>query len=200
MNKIQKLIWQLALPYQDARDDDGHGKIVTEFAARLSKIENTNDDIVIPAAILHDIGWSQLSKKERMLIFDKSNPEQDRLKARFKHQKEGVKLAREILEKVKYPKKLIKAILEIISEHDTRDGFISDDEATMRDADKLSRFSKIGFWDDVRQSKITAEYYYSYLKEKINTPNFLYFQSSKKIALEELQKRKREIDTRSITS
>jgi putative nucleotidyltransferase with HDIG domain len=192
MKTKYKKIWELALPYQDARDDKGHAEIVTHFAAKLCKIEKADENIVIPAAILHDIGWSQLSKKDRFLIFDKKIDQKERLRVRHKHQKEGVKLAKKILNQIDYNPQLVDEILEIISQHDTRDGFLSKNEATMRDADKLSRFSKVGFWDDIRLSKISQEHYHDTLKEKINHPNFLYSYSSRHIAIDELKKRKSE--------
>ena len=48
-------IWDMALPYQDKRDDKGHARIVTEYAIKLCSIENAEDKIVVPAAILHYI-------------------------------------------------------------------------------------------------------------------------------------------------
>ncbi len=193
MKEKHKEIWDLALIYQDARDDKGHAEIVTYYATKLSNIEGLNDDVVIPSAILHDIGWSQLSKKERFSIFDKGNDLNEILQVRLRHQDEGVKLAKIILSKVNYDSSLVDEILEVISQHDTRKFFISKNEAAMRDADKLWRFSKIGFWDDVRHSKITQSEYCEILKSKMEMSNFLYFDSSKKIAMDELEKRKSEV-------
>lgn len=197
MKKKHKKIWDLALPYQDKRNDKGHAEVVTEYAIKLCEIEDVNEDIVVPAAILHDIGWSQLSKKERFLIFDHSIDKDKRLKVRYKHQEEGVKLAREILEKIEYSEKLIQPILEIISQHDTRKGFLSPDEAAMRDADKLWRFSKVGFEKDIKESNITPEYYYNKLQKDLESPDYMYFDSAKGITREELEKRKEEFKIRS---
>lgn len=192
MNKKYQKIWELALPYQDARDDAGHGQIVTEFSEKLSEIEQAVADIAVPAAILHDIGWSQLDRNERFLIFDKRNTAEARLQARYHHQEQSVRLAREILEQVDYPQQFIDPILDIISEHDTRNGYRTKEEAVMRDADKLWRVSKIGFYDDIRQSNDTPENYHHQLASKIRDPNFLFLESSRKIAEEELSARHRE--------
>ena len=62
MEEIFQKIWDLAEEYQDKRDDEGHAKTVLEYAIKLLEILPANEKIVIPAAILHDIGWSQLSK------------------------------------------------------------------------------------------------------------------------------------------
>lgn len=196
MKSIYKKIWDLALTYQDAREDKGHGKVVTHYATKICKIEKVNEDVVVPAAILHDIGWSQLSKNERMLIFDHSVSQEKRLKARYKHQDLGVKLAKNILKEINYPEELTNEILEIISQHDTRKGFLSDNEGAVRDADKLWRFSKTGFYDDINKSNITSKYYYEKLHKLIGSPDFFYFGSSRKIAKEELDKRFNEFSSR----
>lgn len=179
-------IWDLALPYQDARNDPGHARVVTKYAAHLCKLESTEEDIVIPAAILHDIGWSQLSEEERMLIFNKDNPKELRLKMRYRHQEEGVKLAREILKKVNWQNEKIGEICEIISEHDTREGFISANEGAMRDADKLWRFDNYGFLDDNKNSKVSYKRHLKALEDYFTNPEFFYFDTSEKIARKQL--------------
>lgn len=192
LKKEFKQIWDLALSYQDKRNDKGHAEVVTDYAMKLCEIEDVDENIVIPAAILHDIGWSQLSKKERIDIFYQRENKEARLKLKYKHQDEGVKLAEGILEKASYPEKYIKEILEIISQHDTRKGFLSPNEAAARDADKLWRFSEIGFEKDLRESSITPEHYYTKLKNDLRSPEYIYFDSSKVLAAAELEKRKKE--------
>lgn len=192
LQKVFKQIWELALPYQDARDDAGHARVVTMYAIAICGNENTDANVVVPAAILHDIGWSQLNEDERMLIFNKDNPKELRLKMRYRHQEEGVKLAKEILKKVQYPKKYINEILEIISEHDTREGFTSANEGAMRDADKLWRFDAYGFLDDNKNSQITYKRHLKALGEYFENPNFFYFQSSETLAKELLLQLKKD--------
>ncbi len=193
MKKVFDEIWELALPYQDFRDDKGHARIVTDFAIKLVKIiDDVNEDIVIPAAILHDIGWSQLTEKERFSIFDSNITRREELAVRIKHQEEGVKLARRILEKVNYNKELVGPILEIISQHDTREGFFSKEDGIMRDADKLWRFSKIGFNADARRAKIDHKDLYNRYVKRIEDDGFLYSKEAKRIAKNELNKRKEE--------
>jgi len=182
----------MALPYQDKRDDKGHAKIVTNFSIKLCKLEKVDEDIVVPAAILHDIGWSSLSKENRFLPFSPKNTPKKEYVVRIKHQKEGVKLARKILAKAKYPPKFIKPILEIISQHDTRQNFISKEEGVMRDADKLWRYTKLGIKVDRRRKNISFLSVYNKIKKKINEQNFFYSQSAKKIAKIELGKMKKE--------
>ncbi len=191
MKEIYDKIWKLALPYQDKRGDKGHAKTVLNYAIELAKSENADEEIVIPAAILHDIGWSLLPGEERLSIFGKITKE-DKIKVKKKHEEAGVNLAKEILEKVNYDAKLTGEIAEIISGHDTRAGFISKNEGIARDADKLWRFSKKGFWVDVTRNNTTCNKLYERREEKLNAPNFFYSETARTIAKSELEKRKKE--------
>lgn len=183
----------MALPNQDKRDDKGHAKTVSNFSIKLCKLEQANENIVVPAAILHDIGWGRLSKENRFLPFSPKNTVKKEYVVRIKHQEEGVKMARKILAKAKYPPKFVKPILEIISQHDTRQNFISKEEGIMRDADKLWRYSILGIKADMRRKNFPFLAIYKRLKVKINEHNFFYSQSARKIARMELAKRKKEL-------
>lgn len=190
MQKIDvefKPIWHAAFPYQDARNDKGHAFVVTNYAQQLCRDIGCNSKVVVPAAILHDIGWSQLASVERMLIFDKSVPADKRLQLRHRHQDESVKLAEIILRELNYQTHLIPEILEIISQHDTREGFISDNEGAMRDADKLWRFDAYGFLNDNQNSNITFKEHLARLAESLHTSHFFYFEYSKRLASKNLE-------------
>lgn len=189
---IYQKIWEAVLPYQDKRDDAGHAEIVTKFAIKLCELEKADGDIVIPAAILHDIGWSQLSKEEKFIIFDSNATKEEMLNVRIRHQEEGVRLAKEILEKLEYSPEKIKQILEIISQHDTRKGFLSSEDGIMRDADKLWRFSKIGLDADIRRREMSFDEYYNRMEKRIEEDNFFFSESAKLLAKEELIERQKE--------
>lgn len=141
---------------------------------------------------MHDIGWSQISKEESLKIFSSETGEEDRIKIQRKHEEAGTKLAKQILDNVNYNTEAINEILEIISKHDTRKGFISKNEGIMRDADKLWRFSKRGFWADIKRRNNTPKEECDKLKAKIDSQNFFYSDSAKKMAREELEKRRSE--------
>jgi HD superfamily phosphodiesterase len=190
MKEIFEKIWELALPYQDKRDDKGHAKITTDYALKLLETEEGNDEIVVPAIILHDIGWSQLNKEQRMTIFDHAATRDQKLDVRYKHQNTGVELAKKILNQLDYSDDLINEITEIISQHDTRDGFISQNEGLVRDADKLWRFSKTGFTADLVRNKFSFQQLHDKLINKIELPNFFYSEKAKQIAYDELEMRK----------
>ncbi len=190
MKKIFKRIWELALPYQDHRDDKGHAEITLQYALRLVDKGQGNADVVVPAIILHDVGWSRLSQEGRFLIFNKNATDEEKLAARIQHQNAGVELARELLNQVKYPPDLTEEILEIISEHDTRKGFISINEGLVRDADKLWRFSKVGFEAGVTRNKAKYESRCQELEASIARSGYFSSETARQIALEEIKLRK----------
>jgi HD superfamily phosphodiesterase len=192
MKEIFEKIWKLALPYQDKRDDKGHAEITLQYALKLFGSEGGNEDVIVPAIILHDIGWSQLTSEGRMTIFGQNVTPDEKLEVRLKHQEAGVELGRGILNKINYPKELIEEILEIVSQHDTREGFISKNEGLVRDADKLWRFSKTGFNKDLIRYKFGFQQLNDKLINKIKLTNFFYSEKAEQIAREELEKRRSE--------
>jgi HD superfamily phosphohydrolase YqeK len=191
MKELFQRIWELALPYQDKRDDMGHTEIALNYAQKLVELENGNEDVVIPAIILHDIGWSQMPRERRFLFFDKNAEETEKLSVKLEHQIAGVELARDILNKVDYPADLKEEILEIISQHDTRQGFISRNEGLVRDADKLWRYSRVGFEVDVVRFKTTRKLLCEKWEANRQDPDYFYSESARQIALEELKSRKK---------
>ena len=124
LSLTEQEIWKTALHLQDKRDDSGHAETVTYFALNLLEHLEAERKIVIPAAILHDIGWSQLSQTERNLFKD-SNMKKYEPILRARHQEEGMKISQQILKEVNYEPQHIPEIVEIISKHDTRKGFLS---------------------------------------------------------------------------
>lgn len=179
-------IWERALPYQDKRDDEGHAQLTLGFAKKLLETEKGDPDIVIPAIILHDIGWSQLPADRRFAIFS-GIPEVEKLKYRVEHQEEGAKLARRILDDIGYPEDKIEGIVEIVSEHDTREGFLDINDGIVRDADKLWRFSKTGINKDMERFGMSRDELISKRLRQIEEDGFFCTDSAKRIAKESIQ-------------
>ena len=196
MKDIFNQIWDLALPYQDKRDDSGHAATSLKYARQLVELENGNEDVVIPAIILHDVGWSQLVKERRMLIFNKDSSKEVRRELQLEHEKAGAKLAGEILRQVNYPEELIKEIQEIVSGHDTREGFISKNEGLVRDADKLTRTSREGFAAGESRRKAgdkpRDEEFWKKMAENINKPGYFYSERARQMATEDYKLRLQE--------
>lgn len=193
MKEIYEKIWNIALPHQDKRSDEGHAKVTVRESQKLLKVIGANPDVVIPAATLHDIGWDLMSKDE--ISYDKISddaPKDEVLRRRLEHQEKGAKRAREILEKLGYSPDLIEQIVEIISEHDTRKGTISIEDSIVRDADKLWRFSNEGFWIAIRNLKMPPKKEYTKLERQIDEEGFFFTEEAREIARKELEERKKE--------
>lgn len=189
MKKIFHQIWEAALPYQDKRDDAGHAFITLEYAKQLVDLEKADENIVLPAIILHDTGWSRLTREEWGVVFSPTATAEDEMVVRLRHQEEGVNIAREVLESMDYPTVWTEEIIEIISEHDTRSHFISKNEGVVRDADKLWRFSRTGFEADVERFEIEPIILHDRLVGQIPSDNFFYAGTSRQLAKQELARR-----------
>jgi HD superfamily phosphodiesterase len=187
MKEIFNKIWELALPYQDKRDDSGHAETSLKYAQKLVEKEKGDEDVVIPAIILHDVGWSQLPEKRRMKVFDPGAREEERREVVYEHEIEGIKLALKILREVNYPPELIDEILDIISQHDTRRGFISKNEGIVRDADKLWRTSKEGFTVGEERAKKREAERFKMMEKGLKKEDYLYTEAARQMALADVK-------------
>ena len=109
MKPIYQQIWKLAKPYykKGRPMDIDHIEWMMKDALLVCKKENLDDTLLLPLVILHDVGYAEVSK---------DNPYN--LDLRKAHMKAGKKIAKEILEKVNYPKDKIKTISYYVSVHD----------------------------------------------------------------------------------
>ena len=137
-------IWELAKDYLKTRDNDAHCLYAYGIAnALLSQIPEAQANIVLPAILIHDIGWSTVDERENL---EAIAPDRDgsRNHLVIQHEKEGAKIARGILTQVGLPAADIDEICAIIDGHDTRLEPISVNDACVKDADKIWRVSPHG--------------------------------------------------------
>ena len=99
MKPIFGKIQQLSKPFLDTRHNNVHTAISTMLAFQLLEKEGGDEDIVVPAIILHDTGWKRVPSKLHLKAFgpQATEPRLNRL-----HEVEGVKIAQEILLNIKY--------------------------------------------------------------------------------------------------
>jgi HD superfamily phosphodiesterase len=121
-------------------------------------------DIIIPAVILHDLGWWKVPEDLHLQAF---GPQFD-WELRRRHEVEGVKMAKEILEQVNYATAKIEEILLIIDGHDSRLEAMSQNDRIVKDADKLFRFSPRGFAIDHQRFGIERNKYWKWLSECVD--------------------------------
>lgn len=135
-------VWRLAAPMLTTRDNDGHTLGALAIAASLlDEIPHADPAIVLPAIMLHDVGWSRVPADEILgaIAPGGGNPDHVRL-----HEREGARLAREILTEVGHDPDAIDRITEIIDGHDSRLAALSIEDAIVKDSDKTWRVTPHG--------------------------------------------------------
>ena len=135
-------IWNLAAPYLKVRDNDAHTLYALGLARALLEAHPEADAaVVLPAIMLHDIGWSQVPPAEVLKAIAPGGGRPDLV---LLHEKEGARLAATILSEAGYDAGKVPAILDIIDGHDSRREAISIEDAIVKDADKTWRLSPHG--------------------------------------------------------
>jgi HD superfamily phosphohydrolase YqeK len=135
-------LWANAKPYLDVRNNDEHTLVAYGVArALLKEIPDADESVVLPAVILHDVGWKKVPQE---LLLDAIGRTPKRPDLVRDHELYGVEIARDILEKLKPAGVNIEAVLAIIDGHDTTRNARSINDAVMKDADKCWRTTPHG--------------------------------------------------------
>jgi hypothetical protein len=185
MDKKFKKIWDLALPYLKKGKRKNfvlHTEGVVRAMELLTKKEGGDRNILIPAAIVHDVGWSDIPIK-----LQKSKKEAERLTAMKLHIKYAPAIIQKILKKVGYSQKNIKKISDIVAAHK----FCKPKNFEKRlliDADTLTEFFKEQFYDDIKSYGVSPREGYEY-----RIKNKFYTQTANEIFEKEMKSRKKEI-------
>ena len=177
---LYKKIYDKAEPLLRARLNDIHARICYHYALKLLEEEGGDPGIVLPAVLLHDVGYSSIPDDELQSSF---GPNIENPKLRRQHETEGARLAGIILKKVQYPNELIEEIQAIIDGHDTRDAALSLNDKITKDADKLWRYSYEGFRIDFKRFNLKASEWLDYLIAHI--PTWFCTETAAKLASQE---------------
>jgi HD superfamily phosphodiesterase len=187
MKAIFDEIWRRAKPYLNTRKNDIHTEISVRFAEMLLEKEGGDENVVMPAIILHDVGWIKVPEDEQHKGF---GPEIQSPSVVKKHELEGVEMAKGILEAVDYDKEKIAEILEIIEGHDSRKEADSINESIVKDADKLWRFSREGFTIDC--DRFNLKPMERVKKKDLDIDRIFFTASAKQMARKEIKERLKE--------
>ncbi len=166
-----RLIEKIRPLYKNGRDGDfDHVLRMVALCRILLKSENGVEDIVLPAAYLHDIGWSAVDFSD----FNKATPKVKTGSSSFmQHMEQGAVIASKILAKLDYDPGKTKDIQTIIQSHDLPETIfkMNNISATLVvEADRLDRYGKIGlerfktmfgadklkgeYWEEARQLRL----------------------------------------------
>ena len=158
-------IYKQAENYLDTRHNDVHTSLSYGFARRLLvHYPDADEEIVLPAIILHDVGWKMVPEEKQLNAF---GPKAKDKKTKRLHEKEGVRIAEEILTRLNYDEEKIPEILYIIDGHDTRLEAFSLNDQLVKDADKLWRFTPAGVDIDHTRFDIARDRYIKWLESVI---------------------------------
>jgi hypothetical protein len=136
-------VWAAARPYMRARKNDVHIPMAFDYAQRLLERHPEADrDVVLLTVLLHDIGWAVVDQDA--IYRDAFGPGMMESDVRIAHEREGARLAAEILDATGWPADVRDEVVEIIAGHDTRSEAISRNDELVKDADALWRFSVAG--------------------------------------------------------
>ena len=187
MKPIYQKIFEQAKPFLGTRKNLTHTKIAFRYAVKLLKKVKGDEEIVVPAIVLHDVGWKTVPEHLQLTAFgpDQSNPQAARL-----HEVEGAKLARKILEGLHYPPEKVNKICRIIQGHDSRKRSLSRSDRIVKDADKLFRYSRKGLVIDLNRFHAHRGDHLGYLERHIE--KWFFLSVSRQLAGVELAQRRRE--------
>lgn len=177
-------IFDLAKPLLETRDNELHTTIAYNFARKLLQAEGGDEAVVLPAIMLHDIGWKSVPEELQLKAF---GPGKNDMTINRIHEVEGARKAREILEQVGYDPKLIDEICEIIIEHDSRAKPLSINDGIVKDSDKLWRLSADALLVDPKRFNVPPVDHARWLGRQID--RWFITETAKKIAREELRQR-----------
>ena len=135
-------IWLAAKPWLDVRLNDEHTLVSYSLAKALLRVHpEAEERVVLPAILLHDIGWKMFPEE---LLAQAVGPAPKYPELQRAHEIESARIARIELERLAISGVDIERVLAIIDGHDTRPQAQSLDDALMKDADKLWRFTAHG--------------------------------------------------------
>lgn len=181
-------VFELAVPFLKTRFNLPHTYIVYQYAQLLLATEGGSREIIVPACILHDVGWSTIPENQQLRAFGPNIKDPE---ARRKHEVEGVSIARQILAQAGCNGSLVEKIVEIIDGHDTTANARSLEDAVTKDSDKLFRLSALGFRIDAERFQEDLPTRVGYLREKVDA--WFLTETGRELAIHELQMRAREL-------
>jgi hypothetical protein len=167
-------IYRKAEPFWATRKNDLHVPCSYDFARRLlGSYPSANGDVVLPAVLLHDVGWKMVPHEKQRDAF---GPEVKDPETR-------------ILDSLNYNRAKTAEILSIIDGHDSRKEPLSLNDALVKDSDKLWRFTPYCVRISHRHFGFELKEYLRWLEERIE--EWFFTEEAKAMARESLDQAKK---------
>lgn len=186
MNKKNTKIFNLAVPYLKRavmKDFVTHTQGVVKAMELLLKKEKGDPEILIPCAILHDVGFSKVPKS-----MQKTKDRSRKVRGMELHLEYAPEVIKEILTKVDFDEKKTRRICDIVIAHKFKNPRDSE-KRLLIDADNLSDVFKTQFYMDSQSYKQKPKELLAYRVEH----NRFYTKTAQKIFDTEVKKREKEI-------
>jgi len=169
MKSIFDRIYAASEPYWQTRENHVHVPNAYRLAQRLLEhYPEADPEIVLPAILMHDNGYKLVPEETHLQGLAGApigwKPDITRL-----HEQAGAKLAGEILAALNYDPAKTRVIQEIVDGHDSRTHAVSLEDAIVKDADKLWRFTRPGIETARRWMQRPLDEYLAFLESKIET-------------------------------
>jgi hypothetical protein len=185
-------VWAAARPYMRARKNDVHIPMAYDYAQRLlAEHPDVDAEIVSLAILLHDIGWAVVDQEA--IYREAFGPGMMQSDIRKAHEREGARLAREILGELDYDAAIVERVAEIIDGHDTRPHALSAEDELVKDADVLWRFSVAGIGIGCDWFAMTPTEYADHTEPQIE--GRLFTDAAREVARSELARTRRVLRT-----
>ena len=191
MDKKYRKIWELAEPYLKEgviKDFVLHTEGVVRATEMILKKEKGDEDILIPAAILHDVGWAKVPPKLQNVKDRKENNKKIIRKALELHIEFAPEIINKILTELKYDRKIIKRIIDVVYDHKFKNPR-DINKRILIDADTVGCIFREQFYSDMKSYENTARESYEHRK----SDDTFYTKTAKEIFEREMKKRKREV-------
>lgn len=183
--KIQQLATQI-LKKVIRKDYVLHTLTVTQVMKMLLEKEGGNPEIMMAAALCHDLGWHDVPEELQMPDLSK----EDYRESIKQHLEKNPPVTQEVLEKVGYPQDKIDRIIEIILAHKFVDpNTLSQEQKMLIDADTLSDVFSEQFYSDAKNYKRTPAEVLEF-----RSKNTYFTKTAHEIFQRELEERKKEIE------
>ena len=177
-------IYALAEPYWQTRSNEVHVPESYTLAQELLGAHPEADpDIVLPAVLLHDIGYMAVPSDDHLkgLAGAVKGWEPDITR---RHEIQGAALAGEILGAVGWDPERTAAIQDIVDGHDSRTEAVSREDALVKDADKLWRYTESAVRICHRWMELTPEAYMDWVAAE--RERWLFTDTAREMARREL--------------
>ena len=181
-------LYRKAEPLLQTRHNALHTRISYRFALVLLEQDGGDADVVFPAILLHDLGWSVIPEKDQLKAF---GPKIKNMRLQRLHETEGARLAKEILVEMGYGEDSIREVENIIDGHDTRTVTLGINDSVVKDADKLWRYTHEGFNIDCRRFNRMPEKHLDWLVDCIT--GWFFTETGRQLAHAEAEKRRIEL-------